>query len=258
MKESRDGGRERYEFMTVSKDTDILLTEERRLRRHSLVKAGVFVLSVLALVVLVRFTPLSQILRAEWVDENVTRLGAWGLLVFVLGGMCVTAVGTPRQIVAFLGGYAYGALWGTLAALLATVLGCLISFSYSRLLGRSLVRRRMGEKLRQFDGLLTQHPFSTTILMRFMPFTNNMVTNLVAGVSSAPLRWYLLGSLLGYLPQTLLFALLGSGVKLGKQWQMGLSIALFLASLWIGWLLFRRNWQIYTAAREAEGEENEE
>ncbi len=243
--------------MTVTNGTESRRREECRLRRRTLVKAGVFVLSVLALVMLLRITPLSQVLRPEWVDENVTRLGVWGLVVFVLGGMCVTAVGTPRQIVAFLGGYAYGAAWGTLAALAATVLGCLLSFGYARLLGRSLVRRRMGERLRQVDGLLARHPFSTTIVMRFMPFTNNMVTNLVAGVSSAPFGWFVLGSLLGYLPQTLLFALLGSGVKLGKQWQMGLSIALFLASLWIGWLLFRRNWQIYKAARDTEGEEDE-
>ena len=188
------------------------------------------------------------------VDHHVKRLGLWGALIFTVGGMCATAVGTPRQIISSIAGYAYGAMWGSALALAATALGCLLSFTYARLFGRTLLRHRMGARLKRLDELLCRTPFSTTVFLRFMPFTNNLATNLVAGVSSAPLGWFMLGSLLGYLPQTLLFALLGSGVKLGKNWQLALSIALFAVSLWIGYLLFRRNWQLYKAAREAESE----
>ena len=44
----------------------------------------------------------------------------------------VAAVGVPRQAVAFIGGYAFGAMAGTALALVAQLLGCAASFYWAR------------------------------------------------------------------------------------------------------------------------------
>ena len=50
---------------------------------------------------------------------------------------------------------------------------------------------------------------------------------------------FLAASLLGYVPQTLVFALLGSGVRVSEFAQLALGAALFLASMTLGFFLMR-------------------
>ncbi len=215
------------------------------LSRRALLRLGIFVLTALGLYFAVQATPVARMLEPQWVDEHIKALGVRGWGLYVLLTMCFTSVGGPRQLAAFLGGYAFGIVGGTLLALLGCCLGGLASFSYARFMGRGFVQRRLGERLQRLDKVLARNPVSTIIVLRFLPFTNNMVTNLAVGVSSMPLRWFITGTCIGYLPQTLLFALLGSGIKVGAAWQVGLSIALFAASLVLGTLLLRKYWRAY-------------
>lgn len=217
----------------------------RRFKRRSVTKALFFIASALGVLLLARATPLSHMLEPQWVDAHIKALGAGGALVFVGLAAAFTGLGGPRQLASFLGGYAYGVVGGTLLALLATCLGCLCAFGYARLMGRGLVQRRLGKRLRKLDDVFSRNPLSTTLMLRFLPFTNNLVTNLAAGVSNVGLGWFLLGSAAGYVPQTLLFALLGSGIKVGRTWQVILSIALFLISLILAYLLLQKHRRLY-------------
>lgn len=222
----------------------------KRFRKRSIVKAVIFTITALLLFLLLRATPLQHLLEPAWVDSHIKGLGSLGVLLFVLLGALFTGVGGPRQIVAFLSGYAYGVVGGTFLALFAVCLGCIASFSYARCLGRGFVQRRLGARLKRVDEIFSKSTVSTTLLLRFFPFSNNLATNLMAGVSNARLRWFLAGSVLGYLPQTLLFTLLGSGIRLGAEWQVGLSIALFVGSLVLGYVLFRRHWRLYRTTQD--------
>ncbi len=225
---------------------------DKRFRKRSLIKIGMFAASAVGLVILARATPLAHMLEPEWVNAHVKAMGVYGIAVFVGIATLFTAIGAPRQIVSFLGGYAWGVVGGTLLALLGTCLGCLAAFCYARAMGRGFVQRRLGNRMRKLDNVFSQSPLSTTLLLRFLPFTNNLVTNFAAGVSNVPLSWFLLGSCMGYIPQTLLFALLGSGVKVGQTWQVALSVALFTLSLLMAWLLLRKHRRLYKVVGQEE------
>ena len=75
----------------------------------------------------------------EW-DAEVRGQGALGEGLFVAVAALLVAVGLPRQMVSFLGGYAFGFLAGTVLALAATASGCVLAFGYARLLGRLAYR----------------------------------------------------------------------------------------------------------------------
>lgn len=79
-----------------------------------------------------------------------------------------------------------------------------------------------------------------TLLIRFLPVGSNLLTNLVAGVSAV--RWlpFMAGSALGYIPQTLIFVLLGSGIHIDPVFRISLSVALFVVSGGLGVYLYRR------------------
>jgi uncharacterized membrane protein YdjX (TVP38/TMEM64 family) len=183
---------------------------------------------------------LAQHLDANWVDREIRGQGTAGWLIYMAIGAVAVAVGLPRQAVCFLGGYGFGLWQGLALAQAASILGCLACFVYARLLGRELVRHRFADRLKRFDEFLQGHPLTMTMLIRFLPVGSNLVTNLVAGVSSVPPLPFLAGTLLGYLPQTAIFVLLGSGIHVRPIWSTIISIALFVASGFLGVHLYRR------------------
>jgi uncharacterized membrane protein YdjX (TVP38/TMEM64 family) len=183
---------------------------------------------------------LQDLLSTSWIDERVRGKGVPGELLFVAVGGIVTALAVPRHIVSFLGGYAFGLALGTALALCATELGCVLAFFYARLVARPLVAKRLGARVRRIDDFLAANPFSMTLLIRLLPVGNNFATCLAAGVSRVPAQPFLLGSLIGYLPQTFVFALAGSGVEMGGSLRFAYAAAFFLASGAIGIWLYRR------------------
>lgn len=204
-------------------------------------RGGALLLSLIGVVILIRATGLDAHLDETWIDAYVRGRGVPGVLAFVaVGGLC-TAVGLPRQIVAFLGGYAFGLVEGTALAVLATVAGCAVSFYYARFLGRDLIAHRFPGKVRRIDGFLAENPFSMTLLIRFLPVGSNLLTNLAAGVSSVPGPPYFAGSAVGYLPQTVIFALIGTGIKVAPAINIALAAGLFVLSGILGVYLYRRH-----------------
>jgi uncharacterized membrane protein YdjX (TVP38/TMEM64 family) len=190
----------------------------------------------------------------DWVDRYVRDQGLLGETIFVLAGAAATAVGVPRQAVAFLAGYAFGTLMGVALALLATLVGCLGVFFWARAVGQGWVERRMegrfGPRLRPLVALLRENAFGATLALRLFPVGNNLALNTLAGMAGIAALPFLAASALGYLPQTLVFALLGKGVRVDGAWQMGLSAALLALSVALGLWLMRR----HRAGRAVEGE----
>ncbi len=191
----------------------------------------------------------------EWVDRHVRgRGGLWGEALFVLVAALGTAAGVPRQAAAFLGGYGFGAALGAGLALLAQVVACGASYGWARLVGRAWAERRMagrfGHRLRPLRDALVENPFGATLALRLLPVGNNLALNLLAGMAGLRFLPFLAASAIGYLPQTVVFALLGKGIRVEGAWQLGLAAALFSVSVAIGWWLLRR----HRAARVLEAE----
>ena len=158
------------------------------LRPRALIKGLALIASFAALGFALRFANLGHLLTSGWIDEEVRGQGLAGAETYLLASALLVAAGAPRQAVSFLGGYAYGVGLGSLAALAASVAGSLAAFLYARLLGRSFVQARFAKTIRRLDESLVDNAFVAVILIRFLPVGSNVVTNLAAGISDAPLN----------------------------------------------------------------------
>ncbi|MBL6927791.1 MAG: TVP38/TMEM64 family protein [Rhodospirillales bacterium] len=226
-----------------------------RLGLRGLVMISVFVLVGLVL----REVEQGSLLSSQWIDAEVRSRGASGQLVFLAAATVFTAFGLPRQLVCFLGGYAFGFVEGTALALGATVMGCAIAALFARFMARDLVAARLPTRIRAADEFLLNHPFSLTLLIRLLPVGSNLATNLVAGLSSANLWPFLIASALGHLPQSVVFALIGSGINVDPEIRITLGVVLFIVSTLIGmWLYvrFRREGAFTAALSAVVGDEN--
>jgi uncharacterized membrane protein YdjX (TVP38/TMEM64 family) len=195
------------------------------------------------------------VLDTAFLDRAAAAIGLPGEALFVLAGAAACMVGVPRQAVAFAGGTAFGALLGSVLALAAMLLGCAGSFLWARAIGRDWARRRIegafGGRLARLDRFIAGNPFTATLTLRLLPVGNNLALNLLAGLSGVALAPFLAGSALGYIPQTVVFALLGKGVRVDGAVQLGVGLGLFALSVGLGlWLVarFRRAREMAEAA----------
>ena len=193
---------------------------------------------------LLTLTPWSRGATFDRVAQLQQWLARWGgltWLAFAAVGAGLVSIGFPRIILAAVGGAMFGVALGTLWSTLAAALAILAPFLYSRHLGRELVARRMGRRLQRFDEILGQHGFMVVLLIRLCPVGNNFFTNYMAGVTAIPLGTFLAASFVGYLPQSFIFALLGSGLADQPQLRLwggaGLLAAFSLFFIWY----FRRS-----------------
>ncbi|MCA1910104.1 MAG: VTT domain-containing protein [Magnetospirillum sp.] len=205
-----------------------------------LLRGLVLIATLAAVGALLELVGLKSMLESGWVDSEVRGKGLWGEALFILVGASFTALGMPRQVVSFLGGYAFGFLLGTLLSLLATLMGALGVFYYARFMGRDFLARRFPGRVKKIDDFLSGNPMTMALVLRLSPFSSNLVANLAAGVSGVRALPFFAGSAIGYLPQTIVFALLGGGMELDPVTNTILSAMLFVVSTVLGLWLWRR------------------
>jgi uncharacterized membrane protein YdjX (TVP38/TMEM64 family) len=211
---------------------------------------GLLVLAVLLLVTYL----LKDVLDQQWVDAQIRGHGIYGELLFVLLCTLLGSVGLSRQLIAFLGGYAFGVDYGFLLSMLAVVSACITTFYVSRWFLRSFMWRHFSDRIRRVDAFIRDNTFMMALLIRLLPLGSNWMVNIGAGVSGVRSVPFFTGSALGYVPQMLIFSLLGSGVRVDEFWQLVLAMVLFVVAAVIGGYLYRQYRQDSSLPRSTDNE----
>lgn len=185
----------------------------RRARRAGLVLLGALVvLFAVSLSAVERFLPLlfdAPALRAE-----IARYGVFAPIVFIL--LQVTQVllaPIPGQVLAFIGGYLFGPVLGTLYSLIGTTIGSALGFALSRRFGRPVAEELLHpETLAIVDGFIEDHGRVGVFLVFLLPGLPDDALCLAAGLTTIPVSELVLLSVVGRLPGYLLVTLAGAQV----------------------------------------------
>lgn len=173
---------------------------------------------------------------AAWVESR----GALGIAVFVATGAVLTGVGLPRQLVALCAGYGFSVAAGVLLAIFSVSCGALLTFSFARYIARPWVRHRYPEATAKVDAFIHDQPFLKIVTIRFAPVGTNMLTNLAAGTTALPAPVFFTASALGFLPQTLIFVLIGNGLAIDSNLRLAAALVLAVISLILCGVIYRR------------------
>ena len=194
-------------------------------------------LVIVLLVVLAWFV--QDVLDKDRVDALVGERGVTGMLLFVSVCVLLGSIGLSRQVIAFLGGYAFGFSNGFILSMLAVVGACITTYTLSRGVLQRFLSGRLPARVQRIDRFLHDNTFSMAMLLRLLPLGSNWVINIAAGASSVRVVPFLLGSALGYIPQMVIFSLVGSGTRVSQFWQVAIAMALFVVAAVIGMALYR-------------------
>ena len=125
----------------------------------------------------------------------------------------------PAPALAMGAGYSFGIYQGFLLTWIGALLGGVISFWISRLLGRGFVAG--SERLQMLDRYVDQHGTITIFILRLLPLVSFDAISYAAGLSSISFWKFFLATALGMLPGTLAFVYLG-----GASSSTGVALAL--------------------------------
>lgn len=177
----------------------------------------------------------------NWIAAYVGAHGVNGVVWLLITGVLFTGCGGPRQLIAFLFGYTFGAGIGLGYAILCTLFSAAAIYWLARLMFKQTLSRYFPVQLYRFERFVKQDAVSKVLLLRIFPIGSNLLTNLCSGMASVPFPAFLLASLFGYLPQTIIFSLAGSGIGTGSHAQLGVSLLLGIISILLTGHLYRKH-----------------
>jgi uncharacterized membrane protein YdjX (TVP38/TMEM64 family) len=150
--------------------------------------------------------------------------------IFVITGVVYTALGGPRQLLAFSCGYLMEGLAGALLSTALTGFGALLAIYWVRNIGMERMLKRHGEHVVFIRRLLAQDTWLWICTVRLMPIGSNLATNIAVALARLSIPAVFWGSLLGYLPQMLLFSFVGAGLAVQDEQQLWISLLMLVLS----------------------------
>jgi uncharacterized membrane protein YdjX (TVP38/TMEM64 family) len=210
-------------------------------RSKAAVKASILAAFIVAALILVRFTPVSDYLTADQLSRFLESAGLWAPLVFVLiytAGVCLFVPGT---LLTGLGAAIFGPYLGFVYVWIGAMLGAGAAFIIGRTLGREFAASLIGDRLKRYDAAIERNGFATVLYLRlvYFPFTP---MNFGMGLTRVRFWDYIAGTGLGIIVGTFIFTFFIGTLK--EVWTSGdwdrllslkvfFSLALFVFSFFI-------------------------
>ncbi len=134
-------------------------------------------------------------------------------LVFMVVYAAVVAFSLPGgAIMTIAGGFLFGTGLGTVWVVLSATLGATILFVIARTSLGEPLRAKAGPWLKKMENGFQENGFSYLLVLRLIPLFPFFVVNLVPAFLGVRLRTYVIGTLVGIVPGSFVYATVGAGL----------------------------------------------
>jgi uncharacterized membrane protein YdjX (TVP38/TMEM64 family) len=190
----------------VREETGAGVAEPRRARRNWLVKGGLALAAIVAVLLLGRQIGGYVVLFAEWV-EGLGRLGPW---VFIAGYALATVAFVPGSLLTMAAGAVFGLLSGALYVLVGALAGSAAAFLIARYAARRAIERRIADMPRfsAIDRAVGREGRKIVFLLRLSPVFPYNLLNYALGLTRVRFVDYLIASV-GMIPGIFLYVYMG-------------------------------------------------
>jgi uncharacterized membrane protein YdjX (TVP38/TMEM64 family) len=179
-------------------------------RRRAAIKVAVALMLLAALALLATRLPLAAWLLGlvEWARAA----GPAGGVVYGAGYSAAVVLMLPGSVLTLGAGFAWGPVGGVLVAVPGSVVGATLAFLLGRTLARGWVERKVDRspRFRAIDQAVSEQGFRVVVLLRLSPVFPFNLLNYALGLTRVKTGDYVLGSLVGMFPGTVLYVYLGS------------------------------------------------
>jgi len=157
----------------------------------------------------------SDRLTVEGARDYILGKGVWAPAVFYLLYLLTSVIVFPGLLLSTASGMIWGPWLGTFYTVTAATLASFLPFTLARVFGRELLAKwTKGTKIEVCDRFLAKNGFVTIVLVRMIPLFPWDAVNYGAGLCGFRFRSYALATLIGIIPGSLTYNLIGDA--LGK------------------------------------------
>jgi uncharacterized membrane protein YdjX (TVP38/TMEM64 family) len=156
------------------------------------------------------FSELAQ--NRDWLCGLVQQWGVLAALAYIVVYATLVALSVPgAAILTIAGGFLFGTWVGGLCAVIGATLGATAIFLAARG-GLGGLAQRAGRFVGKLEAGFRADAFNYLLVLRLVPIFPFWLVNLVPALVGVRLSTYMLGTFLGILPGTFVFASLGNGL----------------------------------------------
>ena len=159
-----------------------------------------------------------DILSLEWLKTNQSLLDTFYqanslavmtgfVALFLVIGLFLLPGATLLSVCS---GAVFGLPLGPLLVSLGSTLGAVLAFFVARYILRDWVEERFGERLQSIQAGLCENDIHYILVLRLVPLFPFFLVNIAMGASQVSWKMFMLGTLLGKLPATWVYANAGS------------------------------------------------
>lgn len=160
---------------------------------------------------------LGQYISLEAVKANRDDLLAYtnanftaAVMLYVAVYILQTAFSLPGgAIMTLTGGFLFGSVLGTIFVNIGATAGATLAFLAARYVLRDWVERKFGERIEPIQAGFAQNAFSYLLTLRLIPAFPFFLVNLVSGLTRIPLGTYVIGTSIGIIPGSFVYAFAG-------------------------------------------------
>jgi uncharacterized membrane protein YdjX (TVP38/TMEM64 family) len=135
------------------------------------------------------------------------------VLVFILLYALSTALSLPGgALLTVTAGFLFGIGLGTATTVVGATLGAVAIFLAARTGLRDVLAAKAGPMLQRMEAGFRENALSYLLVLRLIPIFPFFVVNIVPALLGVPLRTYAIGTLVGIIPGTFVFASIGAGL----------------------------------------------
>jgi uncharacterized membrane protein YdjX (TVP38/TMEM64 family) len=148
----------------------------------------------------------------EWLCGAVKEAGAKGVLGFILAYAGLVALSVPgAALLTIAGGFLFGPWLGTAYAVIGATSGATVVFLAARA-GLAGLVARAGPWVRRLENGFRRNGLYYLLVLRLIPIVPFWLVNLAAGAVGLPLSVYVVGTFIGMIPVTFIYASLGNSL----------------------------------------------
>lgn len=165
---------------------------------------------------------------ADWLRS----FGPWAVIISIVV-MIIQTIATPVPLflVAGANGFIFGVVWGIVITLVGALLGATVAFYLARLIARDYFSRRLARYLPHVDEMSKNSGAKVIFLARLVPILPSSIVSYAAGLSKVSFFSFFLASVLGKLPEIIIYTILGHSLERAEGLITKVTLAIILVSL---------------------------
>lgn len=190
------------------------------------VKKTVIISLILLLIVILRFTAISELINLDRITESREQIKLWvedsrfiALITYIVVYILVVALSIPgASILTITGGFLFGPYWATLYINIGATTGAMIIFLVARYLIGSSFQQKYKTQLEKFNRELESNGANYLLSLRLIPVFPFFLINILAGLTTVKFKTFLWTTALGIIPGSFIYAYLGfAGGTIGES-----------------------------------------